>query len=96
VLVVSSVMEGGANVICEAARIGTPVIASRVPGNAGMLGTAYPGDYRLLDERALGRLIAKSLERTFYGRLLRSTAGRGRLFAPAVERKALIRGIRLV
>jgi len=33
VLVVSSVMEGGANVICEAARIGVPVLASRVPGN---------------------------------------------------------------
>jgi putative glycosyltransferase (TIGR04348 family) len=29
-LVVSSVMEGGANVIAEAARIGTPVLASRV------------------------------------------------------------------
>jgi len=31
-LVVSSVMEGGANVICEAARIGVPVLVSRVPG----------------------------------------------------------------
>jgi putative glycosyltransferase (TIGR04348 family) len=37
-LVVSSVMEGGANVIAEAARIGTPVLASRVSGNVGMLG----------------------------------------------------------
>ena len=31
-LVVSSVMEGGANVISEAARVDTPVLASRVSG----------------------------------------------------------------
>ena len=46
VLVVSSVMEGGANVICEAARIGVPVLASRIPGNVGMLGRDYPGTSR--------------------------------------------------
>ena len=65
-LVVSSVMEGGANVICEAARIGTPVLASRVPGNVGMLGRGYPGYYRLFDERALGRLIVKCREPEFF------------------------------
>ena len=60
-LVVSSAMEGGANVIAEAARIGTPVLASRVSGNVGMLGRNYPGYFPLFDERALAGLIEKSI-----------------------------------
>jgi putative glycosyltransferase (TIGR04348 family) len=42
-LVHPSRMEGGANVIVEAVTAGTAVIASRVSGNVGMLGTDYPG-----------------------------------------------------
>src|SRR5262245_26496382 len=69
VLVVSSVMEGGANVICEAARIGTPVIGSRMSGNIGMLGKNYPGLYRLFDEKGLARLLNAASEKTFYRKL---------------------------
>ena len=94
-LVVSSVMEGGANVIAEAARIGTPVLASRVPGNVGMLGRGYPGYYPLGDERALARLMARAAgERGFYARLKRALHTRRRLFAPAAERAALARVLR--
>ena len=89
-LVVSSVMEGGANVICEAARIGTPVIASRVSGNVGMLGRRYPGYFPLFDDRALARLIEKCvLEQKFTNKLKRALATRRPLFAPAAERRAL-------
>jgi putative glycosyltransferase (TIGR04348 family) len=88
-LVVSSVMEGGANVICEAARIGTPVLASRVAGNVGMLGSGYPGYYRLFDERALGRLVVKCREPDFFSRLAIKFKARGGLFAPAAEKAAL-------
>ncbi len=42
-MVISSRMEGGANVVCEALRIGVPVLASRIPGNVGLLGSALPG-----------------------------------------------------
>jgi putative glycosyltransferase (TIGR04348 family) len=95
VLVVSSVMEGGANVICEAARIGTPVIGSRMSGNVGMLGRGYPGLYRLLDEKGLAALIQKASEdANYYKRLKASLARRRALFAPATERTSLNRVVR--
>jgi len=94
VLVVSSVMEGGANVICEAARIGVPVLASRVPGNVGMLGRGYPGYFPLFDDRALARLIERCrTDSAFYRKLNRAMRGRRRLFAPAAERNALRRAL---
>ena len=46
VLVHTSAAEGGAHVIMEAVRSGTPVLASRIPGNVGMLGLDYPGYFR--------------------------------------------------
>ncbi len=94
-LVVSSVMEGGANVISEAARIGTPVLASRMSGNLGMLGRNYPGYFRLFDEQALSRLIGKLIEEIKYLQMLkRALAARRHLFAPAAERAALARVVR--
>ena len=94
-LVVSSLMEGGANVISEAARIGTPVLASRMSGNLGMLGRNYPGYFPPGDERALGRLMEKaSRDRKFLGRLKRALAARSGRFAPAAEKSALSRVVR--
>jgi len=94
-LVVSSVMEGGANVISEAARIGTPVLASRVSGNVGMLGRGYPGYYALFDAKELSRLISRNIEsKKDYHSLKKALAARRRLFAPAAERAALARVLR--
>jgi len=92
-LVVSSVMEGGANVICEAARIGTPVLASRIPGNLGMLGRGYPGYYPLGDERALARLIAKCSQ-GLTKQLGSALRARRHLFAPQAEKRALLEVLR--
>ena len=90
VLVVSSLMEGGAKVIAEAARIGTPVLASRVSGNVGMLGRRYPGYYPVRDESALAVLLARAAsDGKFLGRLQRALRERRHLFAPAAERRAL-------
>ena len=86
VLVVSSVMEGGANVICEAARIGVPVLASRVRGNIGMLGSGYAGYFRLHDHEALAGLLERAARDSKYYRRLKDTVrARRRLFAPAAE-----------
>ena len=93
-LVVSSRMEGGANVICEAARIGTPVLASRISGNIGMLGRDYPGYFPTFDEKALGRLMEKILARKPYAILRRALAARRHLFLPSAERAALTAVIR--
>jgi putative glycosyltransferase (TIGR04348 family) len=95
VLVVSSRMEGGANVISEAARLGVPVLASRVEGNVGMLGRGYPGYYRLGDARALARLMARAYgDRVFYRALRRALAARRALFSPSAERSALFGALR--
>jgi putative glycosyltransferase (TIGR04348 family) len=94
-LVVSSVMEGGANVIAEAARIGTPVLASRVSGNLGMLGRRYPGYYPLRNEARLARLIGRAAgDGNFYKSLKLALRERRTLFAPAAERSALLQVVR--
>jgi putative glycosyltransferase (TIGR04348 family) len=96
-LVVSSVMEGGANVIVEAARIGTPVLASRVPGNVGMLGRNYPGYYKLADARALARLIHNTASAPGALAILKSRLARRRAtFSPAAEAACIRRAARPV
>lgn len=90
-LVVSSVMEGGANVICEACRLGLPVLASHISGNVGMLGAGYPGYYPLGDDEALARLIARAAgDRTFYKKIKQAVQARRPLFAPAAERRGVL------
>jgi putative glycosyltransferase (TIGR04348 family) len=95
VLVVSSAMEGGANVIAEAARIGTPVLASKVSGNVGMLGADYPAYYPLADDAALADLLQRAAQDgKFYASLKKALRKRRKLFAPAAERAALARVVR--
>jgi putative glycosyltransferase (TIGR04348 family) len=94
-LVVSSVMEGGANVICEAARIGVPVLASRVPGNIGMLGGGYAGYFALSDGKALAKLLERAARDSKYYRALKhAVLARRRLFATSTERSAVRRLVR--
>jgi putative glycosyltransferase (TIGR04348 family) len=91
-MVLASKMEGGANVICEAARAGIPVLASRVPGNVGMLGRDYPGYFPLGNERALARLIAKAARDVEFRRTLeRGVVRRAKRFTPDAERRGIVR-----
>lgn len=89
-LVISSVMEGGANVICEALAAGVPVLASHMPGNIGMLGEDYPGYFPVGDERQLARLMAMAeSDPAFYADLLDHAASRRSLMRPEQEASRL-------
>jgi putative glycosyltransferase (TIGR04348 family) len=94
-MVISSRLEGGANVVCEALRIGVPVLASRIPGNVGLLGRTYAGYFPLEDERALARLIERAAEEVgFYSKLKSSVASLRPAVAPGQEARALIAALR--
>jgi putative glycosyltransferase (TIGR04348 family) len=90
VLVHPSIAEGGANVIVEAITAGTPVIASRISGNVGMLGDDYPGYFEVGDEVALASRLLQALRDPAYLRTLRAACRKRRaLFAPAREKRCL-------
>jgi glycosyltransferase involved in cell wall biosynthesis len=96
-MVISSRMEGGANVVTEALAAGVPVIASRIPGNIGMLGSDYAGYYPPGNERALARVLARAETDTeFYRLLKRQCAARRHLTRRQREIAALRRLLREV
>jgi putative glycosyltransferase (TIGR04348 family) len=93
-LVISSVMEGGANVICEALAADVPVLASDIPGNVGMLGEDYPGYFSVGDERRLAELMTKAESDTaFYADLLSHARLRRGLMRPEQEASRLRQAI---
>ena len=90
VMVISSVMEGGAHVVSEAIGMGVPIIASNIPGNIGLLGDDYPGYYPVGDERALATLLARAQEDGKWLDSLRVAVGkRQELVNPLLEQRAL-------
>src|SRR3989442_2565868 len=90
-MVISSRMEGGANVVCEALRVGVPVLASRIPGNVGLLGARYAGYFALEDDTALARLLNRAAsDRAFYRQLKSEVAVLRRSVAPQAEARALL------
>ena len=93
-LVHCSRMEGGAQVIAEAAAGGTPVLASRIDGNVGMLGEDYAGYFPWGDAAALARLLTACRDTQgapdgLLARLGAQARARSRLFAPEAERAAV-------
>lgn len=88
-MVISSRMEGGANVVSEAVVAGLPVLASAIPGNEGLLGSDYPGYYRLGDTEGLrASMLRAETEGSFYQALQRAGERRQGLFTPECERRA--------
>jgi putative glycosyltransferase (TIGR04348 family) len=72
-MVISSLSEGGANVVSEAAVAGVPILASRIDGNVGLLGRDYPGYFAVGDTKALARLLRRvEREPDFVARLSRA------------------------
>lgn len=92
VLVHASRMEGGAHVVLEAVRSGTPVLASRIPGNVGMLGRDYRGYFDPGDAAGLCALLLRCRDdRAMLAALQAQCAARAPLFDPARERATLRR-----
>ncbi|MEY4585277.1 MAG: hypothetical protein RJB10_1774 [Pseudomonadota bacterium] len=92
VLVHPSRMEGGAHVVMEAVMSGTPVLASRIDGNVGMLGADYDGYFPWGDAQVLANLLLRCKnEPLFLDHLNAQCALRSPLFEPRAEQLALLK-----
>lgn len=95
VMVISSIMEGGANVVSEACRIGLPILASDISGNIGLLGSDYPGYFRTGDEQDLARLLAKAEQSPeFVAELTNWVCQLAEAFTPENEQASLARAVK--
>jgi glycosyltransferase involved in cell wall biosynthesis len=75
-------------VISEAIVAGTPVIASRIAGNVGLLGEDYPGYFGVGDTCELARLILRAeIDAEFLIDLKTRCEKNAALFDPAHEKK---------
>ncbi len=90
VLVHPSRMEGGAHVVIEAIRSATPVLASRIDGNLGLLGADYPGVFEAGDAAGLAALLQRARDdAAMLPSLQTRLALRAPLLAPEAESAAL-------
>lgn len=88
-LLVTSRLEGGANVVSEAVVSGVPVLSTRIPGSEGILGEDYPGLFPVGDARALAEMLRQAeTDEGFYRRLEEGCAAVRRLLTPEREREA--------
>ena len=91
VLVHPSRMEGGAHVVMEAVMSGTPVLASRIDGNVGMLGEAYDGYFPVGEAQALVTVLERCKnDPHFLDHLKKQCALRAPLFEPLAEKTSLL------
>jgi putative glycosyltransferase (TIGR04348 family) len=89
--IVSSKMEGGANILSEAVVAGVPLLASHIPGNVGILGDGYAGYFKVGDTRGLARLLTRIENDPEFLKLLREQcASLAHLFEPSREKAAWV------
>jgi len=75
--------------VSEALAAGVPILASRIPGNVGLLGERYPGYFAAGDTAGLTRLLRRAeTEPGFLARLASACRGRAALVRPSRERRA--------
>jgi putative glycosyltransferase (TIGR04348 family) len=88
-LVLTSLMEGGANAISEAIVAAVPVLSSRIAGSMGLLGADYPGYFPVGDTRDLAGLLERAeSDASFYNKLRTWCGGLRPLFHPSRERES--------
>ena len=95
-MVISSVIEGGANVVSEACRAGLPILASDISGNRGLLGNDYPGYFPAKDDVALADLLLRAeTDREFLAELKGRVTALAETFTPEAERQSLEQALAL-
>jgi putative glycosyltransferase (TIGR04348 family) len=88
-LLVTSRLEGGANVVSEALATGVPVLSTRIGGSIGVLGADYPGLFDVGDERALAALLERAeTDEPFLAELKARCAALADRVRPEREREA--------
>ncbi len=87
-LSLTSIMEGGANVVTEAIACGVPVVSSRIGGSIGLLGEEYPGYFPVGNTEALAALLHRAeTDAAFYDDLRARGEGLRWLADPDEERR---------
>ncbi|GMV01862.1 MAG: hypothetical protein AMXMBFR52_15180 [Burkholderiales bacterium] len=90
-LLLPSLIEGGANVLIEAVTAGVPVLASRIGGSIGLLGADYPGLFPAGDDAALATLIRRCRDEPGFLEWLRAHCARcAWRFTPQREAAAVL------
>ncbi len=88
-LVLTSRLEGGANVVSEALTASVPVISSCIEGSMGILGKAYPGYFPVGDTHGLRALLLRAESDVAFYRQLQQWCERLKpLVDPARERSS--------
>jgi putative glycosyltransferase (TIGR04348 family) len=94
-LVLTSRLEGGANVVSEAIAAGVPVLSSHIAGSAGILGADYPGYFPVGDTAELAALLGRAeTDRRYYNSLKAWCLRLRPLVRPARERDSWRRLLR--
>jgi glycosyltransferase involved in cell wall biosynthesis len=85
-------MEGGANALGEAIVSGLPALASRIPGQIGILGDDYPGYFEVGDTKHLAKLMLRcETDPVFLAEITNRCRALIPLFDPERERASWVR-----
>ena len=86
VMLLTSQLEGGANVLSESLALGVPILASRADGVVGLLGERFPGYFETGDASALAELLERAeVDEIFYRRLKLACEKLAPMVAPSWE-----------